>query len=319
MATGHHDQLLMTLTAQHESIDGLLDTFFDFLHRKTDFYVVTQDPAKRQMGFVPGQAEAKVLAAFRKYPMKQADVPASRTERTMTETTRPSRDAPSTGADRVEQDCPVVQDTSHRSLRHESTALDDLMKKVELTDTGKQVPIANGGVTSRYTWTQSLDDVMIHIPVPDGTRSKDVACRITATTLSVALCTGGKEEEEYRVIVDGALPGRVRVDDSLWSLESNRLIQVSLEKVQRTWWASAVVGDAEIDTTRVDSTMAIHEYDEQTQAAIRKAMFDQSQKSQGLPTSDELEMEKLLAKARDLPGSPFRESVEPSTTSQPSP
>lgn len=34
-------------------------------------------------------------------------------------------------------------------------------------------------------------------------------------------------------------------------------------------------------------------------------MFDQRQKSLGLPTSDQLSADALLEKAKDLPGSPF--------------
>ena len=37
-------------------------------------------------------------------------------------------------------------------------------------------------------------------------------------------------------------------------------------------------GDEEIDTSKVESTKKIEEYDGQTQGAIRKIMFDQNQK-----------------------------------------
>ena len=37
-----------------------------------------------------------------------------------------------------------------------------------------------------------------------------------------------------------------------------------------TWWKSVVVGDPEIDTTKVDSVRHVSEYDEETQAGIQK-------------------------------------------------
>jgi len=67
-----------------------------------------------------------------------------------------------------------------------------------------------------------------------------------------------------------------------------------------------LVGDREIDTQRVDSTCKIDDYDEPTQAAIQKLMFDQQQKMQGLPTSDELKQQEILKKAWNAEGSPFK-------------
>lgn len=96
-------------------------------------------------------------------------------------------------------------------------------------------------------------------------------------------------------------------------------------------------GDPEIDTSKVDSTQRVEDYDAETQAAIRKIMvrllalaagtgqlsthtlsllptpyyhcaqFDQRQKAMGLPTSDDLATQEIMDKARDLPGSPFRQ------------
>jgi hypothetical protein len=72
-APGRFDALLTQLAQQHGGVESLLDSFFDFLHRKTDFYVVSADPARHKMGFLPGQAEEKVLEAFHKYPIKSLD------------------------------------------------------------------------------------------------------------------------------------------------------------------------------------------------------------------------------------------------------
>jgi hypothetical protein len=72
-APGRFDALLTSLAQQHGGVESLLDSFFDFLHRKTDFYVVARDPAARGMGFQPGQAQQKVLRAFHKFPLKDLD------------------------------------------------------------------------------------------------------------------------------------------------------------------------------------------------------------------------------------------------------
>lgn len=56
---GRFDDVFMTMAQQSGSIDGLLRTFFSFLHRRTDFYVV-QPPEGARMGFPEGRAEEMV-------------------------------------------------------------------------------------------------------------------------------------------------------------------------------------------------------------------------------------------------------------------
>ena len=81
---------------------------------------------------------------------------------------------------------------------------------------------------------------------------------------------------------------------------------IYLEKERECWWKSAVHGAEEIDTTKVDSTRDLYTYDDETQGAIRKIMFDQHQKRLGKATSDELKNEDMLRKAWDAEGSPFK-------------
>lgn len=172
---------------------------------------------------------------------------------------------------------------------------------VQYTESGKQIPVGNGGAADSYTWTQSLEDVTIQLNVPEGTKSKDLDCRITTAHIRV----GWKNDRSAVPLLDGDLPEKIRVDESVWSLEGNRTLQLSLEKIKPTWWASAFTGDSEIDTSRVDSTRKIDEYDATTQGAIRKAMFDQQQQQRGLRSSDDLILEQMLAKAKRAPHSPI--------------
>ena len=61
-----HDALLMNLAQACGSIDGILDAFFGFLSRKTDFFIL-QTPDRSHMGFPAGVAEKMVARAFRKH------------------------------------------------------------------------------------------------------------------------------------------------------------------------------------------------------------------------------------------------------------
>lgn len=62
--TDNTDALFAALTQQHAGVEQLLDSFFGFLSRKTDFYAVSQDPSARRMGFRPGQAQEMVPSLF---------------------------------------------------------------------------------------------------------------------------------------------------------------------------------------------------------------------------------------------------------------
>jgi hypothetical protein len=55
------DGLFLSIAQRCGGIEPLLEEFFSFLHRRTDFYVVDSDP-RRPMGFGPGDAERMVRA-----------------------------------------------------------------------------------------------------------------------------------------------------------------------------------------------------------------------------------------------------------------
>lgn len=173
---------------------------------------------------------------------------------------------------------------------------------IRYTDEGKQIPVGNGGSTSRYVWTQTLEEVTVHVPLPDGLRGKDLNVKIGANSLSVGLKGGSAASSDAALIpLEGTLFAKVRPSESTWTLEttadSSRKIttlQLILDKVQKTWWDTVLSGDTPlIDTTMVDSTRHIDTYDDRTQAEIRKIMFDQRQERLGLKTSQQLMMDDL--------------------------
>ena len=171
------------------------------------------------------------------------------------------------------------------------------------------MPVGNGGVTEKYSWTQTLEEVTITAPVPAGTRGKEVEFRVKRGTLFLGLKRrrgdAGAVEHGGGAIIEGALGGPVKPSECLWTVEDRKRVVVTLAKATRVWWRSAHAGGEEIDTTKVDSTQHVSEYDGETQGAIRKIVFDQRQKARGLPTSDELSAQEMLEKYKHLPGSPF--------------
>jgi len=174
---------------------------------------------------------------------------------------------------------------------------------IRYTDEGKQIPIGNGGATSRYVWTQTLEEVTVHIPLPEGIRAKDLRVKLDANSLSICQKEGKDDTKPILNSIEGMWYAKVRTSESTWTLESSSsssstsssssssekitTLQLILEKLHKTWWACVLSGDnPHIDTTMVDSTRHISTYDEQTQAEIRRIMHDQRQERLGLPIND---------------------------------
>lgn len=62
-----------------------------------------------------------------------------------------------------------------------------------------------------YTWRQTLVDVDVTVPVPSGTRSRDLVVELKRGSIKVGL--KGKEP-----ILSGPLCKEIKMDDSTWTL-----------------------------------------------------------------------------------------------------
>lgn len=290
---GEFDAIFAEVAGRLGSVELLLENFFGFLHRRTDFYVEF-DPVetpRATMGFPSGVAQRILTNAFLSYDFKRYEVEEKRRVSGPT----PAQLASSVGDGSRGPIDPVLSVTSTSPGIEElpvqlSTVTSSSPGSVSLptprlTEEGKQIPVSNGGVAPNYYWTQTLDEVTVYIDVPDGTRGKDIKCTILPRHLLIDVRGIG-------MLIDGDLEEPVRLDESMWTLGIARgmppQIIVTLLKVRKNWWKHVIVGHPEIDTSKVDSSQRIDEYDESTQAAIRKIMFDQRQKMLGLPTSDEI-------------------------------
>jgi hypothetical protein len=311
------DEIFTQIAGRAGSLDVLLHQFFGFLNRRTDLYV-TFDPTKEnaKMGFPEGIAEKMVLQSMHKFPFRKlsdqegasgpppsspasakksgASIGGASTSSAPSSKTTPAATALAPTLTASETRLPPAP--SPISTQEASGA----GMKAKRTADGKLVPINNGGFTDKYYWTQSLEEVTVYVEVPTGTRGKDVVCDIHSQRM--ALAVGGK------AWMQGNLDGTVSVDDSMWTLSADdacTVVIIHLEKRKHTWWSCILEGDDEIDTSQVDSTRKVADYDESTQATIRKIMHDEKQKRLGLPTSEDERMDGILEQAKGLPGSPF--------------
>lgn len=149
----------------------------------------------------------------------------------------------------------------------------------------------NGLDLEKYSWTQSLQEVNINIPVPAGTKARFVVCEIKKNHLKVGI-------KGQPPIIEGELFRSVKPDDCYWSVEDQSTISILLTKHdQMEWWKSLVKGDPQIDTQKVEpESSKLADLDLETRQTVEKMMFDQRQKNMGLPTSDEMQKQELLKK-----------------------
>lgn len=90
------------------------------------------------------------------------------------------------------------------------------------------------------------------------------------------------------MLVEGELQWKVHADESMWTLIRGEHVHISLDKVEDRWWTCVIIGDDEIDKSKIDTTRDISEFDEQTQTDYQRVMFDHQQKMMGKPTSQEM-------------------------------
>ncbi|KAF9419566.1 hypothetical protein BGZ94_009365 [Podila epigama] len=146
-----------------------------------------------------------------------------------------------------------------------------------------------------YKWKQSLGDVDVTIEVPKGTRGKDVIVEIKKKSLKAGL-------KGQTPIIEGQLSKEVKLEDSTWTLDDQKEINIHLEKVKgNEWWKSVIEGHPQVDTAKITpENSQLSDLDGETRGMVEKMMFDQRQKAAGKPTSDDIKKAEAFRKFQEM-------------------
>eukprot|EP00051_Salpingoeca_urceolata_P025466 m.458370 g.458370 ORF g.458370 m.458370 type:complete len:308 (-) comp20337_c2_seq1:112-1035(-) len=291
MANERFDGMLLDMARHMDGgIEQLLDTFFSFLGRKTDFYTGAQGDSARQM----------VMRKFQQYSDKaQSD---KQEQRSAAAPAATAASAPRPGITEITEDeadqLDQIYSPSKRKPAERSSSPGPEPSAVDSGDedepntAGKLKPNeGNGANYEHFSFTQSLSDLEIRIPLEKKVRGKD--CHVIVDQSHIKAGLKGLDP-----IVDGELHKHIQSDESTWTLEDGRVIVISLEKVNKMeWWPRLTVNDPEINTKKVQpENSKLSDLDGDTRGMVEKMMYDQRQKQMGMPTSEEAKKLEMLAK-----------------------
>ena len=203
------DNVLLSIAQQHTQrgagVEGLLDTFFGFLQRKTDFFYGAEEGKAEEIIMRAAQKQVDRAKSVRKQRMEarrkaqeKQDAQMKREEerrkraeeagkkraearkKAQSATTSESGPEISIIEEEEEEEKEDVKDLSKKSAEavEDGAAAEDKNGEADADsdedgddDDDEPAPIGNGGSTDTYRWTQTLQEVNLFVAVPAGIRA----------------------------------------------------------------------------------------------------------------------------------------------------
>ncbi|TGZ75235.1 hypothetical protein CRM22_000492 [Opisthorchis felineus] len=318
MSTDYDNVFLSIAQNSEDGIRGILDAFFGFLSRRTDFYYgATEKDAKRMV--LEAFAKHKDAALERHH--KEQEELRERDERERRRRVDREKELLAANAKcptPPENPKPEVTETVTTEAANGDATVDptpttEAKPELEKADLPKPIKVGagdsdeedeqakgkirpnegNGADLPNYRWYQTLGEVDIKVPtkLSKRIRCKDVVVEISRKHLKVGL-------KNQPPILCGDLYNEVKVEECSWMLEDGLIISISLEKINKMeWWTRICDGEPEINTRKVQpENSKLSDLDGETRSMVEKMMYDQRQREMGLPTSEDQKKQEMLKK-----------------------
>jgi len=304
------DAMLLHMAQQIEGgVFGLLDIYFGFLRRKTDFFTGGQG----------GQAEKIAMEKFKyhqklaieqkakkdadrakneeikkKEKAKKAREEEIKSSKIVEVTEEEARELEEAQKAKNRGDSEASAKPEKNSSKNEEEEKKDGEEEEDEEDKGKLLPnYGNGCDLDDYSWVQTLEEIELKVPFKANfpIRSRDVVCDVQRKHLKIGL-------KGQPPIIDGELFNEIKQEESFWVIENKSNLSLTLEKINTMeWWNKLVTTDPEINTKKVNpENSKLSDLDGETRGMVEKMMYDQHRKQQGLPTSDDQKKQDMLQK-----------------------
>lgn len=288
------DALMLPIAKECGDIHNLMNYFFSFLLRKTDFYYSAPNLQ---------QCETLVLTALRKhYEQKDEYMQAIKREHKMKDEEKKKRleeiNRVKLDSKQMKKDEKEKKKITSEILPTKEAAKKERQKIIENEEdesdgTNESPPLGNGGTTDKYIWTQTLGALDVHIITNERITKDNISLKLTNTKLFVKV--------NDRVIIDGEFYKKIKCDESMWYVEDDQIHLVIEKHNKMEWWSTVIKGDPEIDVKKiVPENSKLTDLDSETRSVVEKMLYDQRQKAANLPTSDEQKKYEIFEKFKKM-------------------